>query len=59
MIDIIKYGNKKKLICEECGCVFTHEKEDVITRVNENLVNGYIYCVYCPCCDNEIETFIL
>ena len=29
---ILVHGNKRVKECNECGCIFTYEKEDIITE---------------------------
>lgn len=51
MIKVIKHGNKKIVKCEECGCVFSYEKEDV--EVEQTGVNEYFSYVVCPDCTQK------
>ena len=59
MIEIIKRGTKKTCTCNECGCYFSYEDEDVETvyttsnvfGVKTNLAKN---AVKCPQCDTEI-----
>lgn len=48
MIRIIKHGNKKRVTCSYCGCIFTYEKEDVV--VKDYGRNDVAYTVSCPDC---------
>lgn len=53
MIKIIKKGTKQIRTCEECGCKFSFEEEDIeerkvnITRDSEVVVNKIIFCPQC------------
>ena len=49
MIKIIKEGTRKIAKCQNCGCEFSYEKEDVLIDpfTRENNVN-------CPQCGKEI-----
>ena len=58
MIEIIKRGTKKTCTCNECGCYFSYEDEDV-----ENIYQGsyfsvsemnYKNIVKCPQCETAI-----
>ena len=53
MINIIWHGNKKRIVCLACGCIFTYQKEDVVhkqTGVNE--VDSFVIC---PDCGEKCE----
>lgn len=56
MIKIIKPGNKKKINCNACGCLFSYEKEDVeygdIFRISPITTKGMY--VTCPQCKEKI-----
>lgn len=54
MIEIIKPGTKKKCTCEECGCIFTYEAEDIESTVHGLYGAEYSY-IKCPQCGNEIH----
>lgn len=53
MIRIIKHGNRRVIECENCGCVFSYEKEDVKTE--QIGVNDFMSYVQCPDCKNMHE----
>ena len=36
---ILVHGNKRVKECNECGCIFTYEKEDVITEQGKNFID--------------------
>jgi NAD-dependent SIR2 family protein deacetylase len=44
---IIKYGKYNKIICTDCGCEFSFDKEDIITNAAGAKV------VTCPQCEKE------
>ena len=54
MITIIKHGTIKKKRCEDCGCVFTFENEDVL--INDDPCNRYHF-ITCPQCKKHITYF--
>ena len=52
MIKIITKGTREKTTCEECGCYFSYDKED-IHEVPADSTGGYTaskYVVTCPQC---------
>lgn len=60
MIKIIKRGTKKTCSCDNCGCVFSYEEEDInvepfhaldITQMGSD---GCEESVSCPQCDEKI-----
>ena len=60
MIKVIKIGKMPDPIveftCDNCGCVFTAEKEDYVRNdewTREGLYSTYL-CV-CPCCDYAVH----
>lgn len=53
MIKIIKRGTRKTCTCNNCGCVFSYEEEDVeITYTSSNVFD--VVAIKCPQCDTEI-----
>ena len=62
MIKIIKEGTKKKCTCDECGCLFSYDIEDICHRENyrneDCYVNGakegHKKLIICPQCKCEI-----
>ena len=44
---IIEYGKYNKITCADCGCKFSFDKEDIITKENGAKV------VTCPQCEKE------
>lgn len=53
MIKIIKQGTRKTIICEQCGCLFSYENEDII-YTNEHHTRIDTEYLKCPQCDNKI-----
>jgi len=62
MIKIIKRGTRKTAICENCGCEFSFEPEDikrannagyVITKTSIEIRSAQNY-VECPQCKEEV-----
>lgn len=52
MIKIIEHGNKRRIICNECNCIFTYEKEDVVCKNSgPNELESYVIC---PDCGNHL-----
>lgn len=48
------YGNKRRIICNECNCIFTYEKEDVVCK--NSGPNELEFYVICPDCGNHCTT---
>lgn len=53
MINVIRHGDKRRMVCPECNCIFTYQEED-IERTCKGL-NEYEPRVSCPDCGFEIE----
>lgn len=53
MIQVIKHGNKKRVCCSNCDCLFTYEHEDVNSV--QLKYNEYDTYVICPDCGEEIK----
>ena len=51
MIKIIKEGTRKIAKCQNCGCEFSYEREDVL----RDPVCRIEYHVNCPQCNNAIK----
>ena len=56
MKKIIKPGTRKTIECNDCGCVFTYEAEDIESETSiEDAFNKSSRCfVVCPQCSNYI-----
>ncbi len=53
MIEIIKWGTKKTCTCNNCGCCFKYENEDIEHKYGKGL--EYLgKFVLCPQCDEEV-----
>ena len=50
MIKIIEHGTIERKRCENCGCLFSYEKEDI---EHCDFIN-YDYII-CPQCKDEIQ----
>jgi Zn finger protein HypA/HybF involved in hydrogenase expression len=49
MIKILKRGTRKTIECEDCGCLFTYDEEDV------DYYPLNFRHVICPQCKSEID----
>ena len=63
MIEIIKRGTKKTCTCNECGCYFRYEDEDVKqdkqvhesgTPFGVSRIAEYVLTIKCPQCSHKI-----
>lgn len=52
MIKVIKYGQKRRVECKECGSFLEYEKEDV--KGVRTGMNEYEYQIKCPVCRETI-----
>lgn len=56
MIKIIEHGTITKQKCNTCGCLFSYEREDVITERDEHMLYGFNNdYIICPQCDTKIK----
>lgn len=56
MIRIIKHGTITKQRCNICGCLFSYEREDVITERDEHRLHGFEEdYIICPQCNTKIK----
>lgn len=53
MIKVIKYGNKRRVMCRECGSLIEYEKEDMQTV--QTGMNEWKKEIECPVCQEKIE----
>ena len=60
MIKIIKHGTRKTCTCDNCGCVFSYEEEDIkvedyVTHIVYG-VEGHTWrgIINCPQCEHKI-----
>lgn len=49
MIKIIERGTGHVCTCDNCGCKFSYEDEDVVTEIMENY-KGFRDFIVCPQC---------
>ena len=60
MIEIIKRGTKKTCTCDNCGCLFSYEEEDIKVESYHAFdmiqmdSDTYSKTVECPQCNNKI-----
>jgi Fe2+ or Zn2+ uptake regulation protein len=62
MKTILKEGTKRRATCDECGCLFSFESEDIyhIEKQSDKfftvagIKHGYKMYVTCPQCEHEI-----
>lgn len=51
MIKIIEPGTKQIAICNDCGCKFSYEKEDILHFVSQGVLTitakDYVICPQC------------
>ena len=52
MKKIIKPGTRKTLTCDNCGCLFSYEEED-IEHTGRVYAGSYKQYVKCPQCEGE------
>lgn len=52
MIKVIKYGNKRRTYCGNCGALLEFEKEDI--KVTQAGINEYEEKIKCPACGENI-----
>lgn len=56
MIKIIKHGTVTEQKCNTCGCLFSYEREDVITERDEYMPQGFKEdYIICPQCNTKIK----
>ena len=56
MIRIIKHGTITKQRCDICGCLFSYEREDVISKKDEHSIHGFTEdYIICPQCNTKIK----
>lgn len=51
MIHVIRHGNKRRIVCPTCNCIFTYQREDVGHR--KTGINEFNDFVSCPDCGEE------
>lgn len=56
MIKIIEHGTIRKQKCNICGCLFSYEREDVISKRDEHSILGFTEdYIICPQCNTKIK----
>ena len=59
MIKIIKEGTRQTITCDNCGCVFSYEQEDIEERTfgmfSARELRGYEKYILCPQCKRKIH----
>lgn len=53
MVKVIKYGQKRRVTCENCGAVLEYEKDDV--KTTQAGMNEYERQIVCPACNESIK----
>lgn len=54
MIKIVKKGTRQKMTCEECGCYFSFDEEDIENPVTLSILSSKTKTITCPQCGNII-----
>ena len=57
MIKIIKEGTRKTQQCENCGCLFSYDSEDIEYEASCHLtqpIGGHREYIKCPQCHEQI-----
>lgn len=56
MINIVRRGTKKVVVCDKCGAVLRYDENDIIEESFMNAFNMQRYnkFIYCPQCDYKI-----
>lgn len=53
MVKVIKYGAKRRKVCEVCGALLEFEKDDIKTiQVG---MNEYEQQIVCPVCNETVK----
>lgn len=53
MVKVIKYGQKRRATCENCGAILEYEKDDIKTI--QIGMNEYGQHIVCPACNENVE----
>jgi len=51
MITVIQHGNRKRIVCPTCDCIFTYQREDIAHK--QTGINDFKDFVRCPDCGEE------
>lgn len=54
MVKIIKKGTRQKMTCEECGCYFSFDEEDIENPATLRILSSKTRAITCPQCGNII-----
>ena len=54
MIEVLKRGNKKTVVCESCGAELRYQPEDVKMYKPMEGIAGYINYITCPECQDSV-----
>lgn len=52
MVNVIKYGKKRRICCCECESILEFEKDDV--KEQKVGINEYERYINCPVCNNDL-----
>lgn len=52
MINVIRHGDRKRVTCPFCACIFTYERDDVYT---DGGMNEWECRVLCPDCGEACQ----
>lgn len=52
MVQVIKYGPKRRVKCTHCKSILEYEKEDI--KPIQTYINEFTYKITCPVCDNPV-----
>lgn len=55
MIRIIEHGTVEKQRCNNCGCLFSYEKEDIEHNIHSDFRDFNYDYIICPQCKEEIR----
>ena len=53
MIIVIRHGNRKRIVCPTCDCIFTYQREDIAHK--QTGINDFKDFVGCPDCGEECK----
>lgn len=52
MVQVIKYGPKRRVKCTHCESILEYEKEDI--KPIQTYINEFTYEITCPVCSNPV-----
>lgn len=53
MIEVIKYGQKRRILCETCGALLEFKEDDLKTV--QTGMNEYEQQIECPVCNETVK----